>query len=366
MVRKVLLLLAISLLALVLMAAAYVYKESKSEAVAFMNEPRYELGEHQGAEVCETCHEELYAEWRTYSRHAVSTSAESVLDVMEELEEHTILNFILGGRNMCYACHGPEAPNEGVNCETCHGVAPSDVPIMETHETKYKPGRERMQGAEFCAECHEIPGFVTPYGDWLQSEAAVQGLTCQACHMGATDSGHAYHGFDSFVMNESLYEGDLSLDDIRFDFPTLDLTIENHISGHSVPAGGPTRILALELSYRDVEGNEVHRDMETFAKYHSLVPVLGFWPAKIIADTQLKSGEQRQLSFSLPPELEGKIAKIQLVLRFYEVADEHEGNLEKAYHVSRPILEEEVHVPDRTLAASHLISERAAVPQTLR
>lgn len=366
MARKVLLLLAISLLALVLMAAAFVFKESRSEAVAFMNEPRYELGEHRGADLCATCHEEVYAEWRAFSRHAVSTSAESVLDVMDRLEEHTILNFILGGRNMCYACHGPEAPNEGVNCETCHGVAPPGVPIMETHEKKYKPGRVRMQDAEFCATCHEIPGFVTPYGDWLQSEAAVQGLTCQGCHMGATDSGHAYHGFDSFVMNESLYEGDLSVDDIRFDFPTLDLTIENHISGHSVPAGGPTRILALELSFRDAEGNEVHRDMETFAKYHSLIPVLGFWPAKVIADTQLKSREQRHLSFALPPELEGRIATVQLVLRFYEVHNEHEGNLEKAYHVSRPILEVEVHVPDRTLAASHLISERAAVPQTLR
>jgi len=355
MARKVLLLLAISLLALVLMAAAFVFKESRSEAVAFMNEPRYELGEHQGADLCATCHEEVYAEWRAFSRHAVSTSAESVLDVMDRLEEHTILNFILGGRNMCYACHGPEAPNEGINCETCHGVAPPGVPIMETHEKKYKPGRVRMQDAEFCATCHEIPGFVTPYGDWQQSEAAVQGLTCQGCHMGATDSGHAYHGFDSFVMNERLYDGDLGLNDIRFDFPTLSLTIENHIKGHSVPAGGPTRILALELSFRDGDGNEVHRDMETFAKYHSLVPVLGFWPAKVIADTQLKSGEQRHLSFAVPPELEGMIATVQLVLRFYEVHDEHEGNLEKAYYVSRPILEEEVRNSDDPLTVSHLI-----------
>ncbi len=345
MVRKVLLVVSLFFLALVVVAAAYVFKESRSEEVAFMNEPRYEHGEHQGAEFCGTCHAELYAEWRANSRHAVSTSAESVLDVMEKLEEHTILNFILGGRDMCYACHGPEAPNEGVNCETCHGVAPPDVPIMETHESKYIPGMVRMQSAGFCAKCHEIPGFVTPYSDWQQSEAAVQGLTCQSCHMGATETGHAYHGFDSFVMNERLYDGDLSLNDIRFGFPTLELMIENHISGHSVPAGGPTRILSLELSFRDAEGDEVHREMETFAKYHSLVPVLGFWPAKIIADTQLKSSEQRHLSFVLPRELEGKIAMIQLVLRFYEVADEHEGNLEKAYYVSSPILQKKLATP---------------------
>jgi hypothetical protein len=363
MARKILLVASLSLSALVLLAAAYVIKESRSEEVAFMNEPRYELGEHRGAEVCGTCHEDVYAEWRTSSRHAVSTSAESVLDVMEKLEEHAILNFVLGGRDMCYACHGPEAPDEGVNCETCHGVAPSDVPIMETHQKKYIPGMARMQSADFCAKCHEIPGFVTPYSDWQQSEAAMQGLTCQGCHMGASDSGHAYHGFDSFVMNERLYDGDLSLNDILFDFPILELTIENHIKGHSVPAGGPTRILALELSFRDTEGVEVHGDMETFAKYHSLIPVLGFWPAKIIADTQLKSGEQRHLSFALPPELDGKIATVQLVLRFYEVHDEHEGKLEKAYYVSRPILEEEILNPDGPLTVSRLTSERATVPQ---
>ena len=160
MARKILLIASLSLSALVLLAAAYVYKESKSEEVAFMNEPRYELGEHQGAEVCETCHEELYAEWRTYSRHAVSTSAESVLDVMERLEEHAILNFVLGGRDMCYSCHGPEAPDEGVNCETCHGVAPSDVPIMETHQKKYIPGMAQMQSADFCAECQDRKSVV--------------------------------------------------------------------------------------------------------------------------------------------------------------------------------------------------------------
>jgi hypothetical protein len=85
MARKILLVLSLSLLALVLLAAAYVLKESRSEEVAFMNEPRYELGDHQGSEVCGTCHEELYAEWRTYSRHAVSTSAESVIDVDPQL-----------------------------------------------------------------------------------------------------------------------------------------------------------------------------------------------------------------------------------------------------------------------------------------
>jgi hypothetical protein len=320
----------------------YLLKERNSEAVAFMNEPRYELGEHSGAEFCGSCHAEIYAEWQAKSRHAVSTTAESVRDVIRELGEHTILNFILRGEDMCSACHGPEVPNEGVNCETCHGPAPPDTPIMVTHEEKFGPGRVAMQSEEFCASCHEIPGFVTPYSDWQSSEAADAGVTCQACHMKAAGHGRAYHGFDSFVIDESIYDGDVSLSEIQFDFPTLTLAITNHITGHSIPAGGPTRILALELSFRDAAGREVHADTATFAKYHSLVPVLGFWPAKLIADTQLKSGESRRLSFTVPLGLQERLGSVQAILRFYEVADEYEGDLGKAYYVGSPIIAKQI------------------------
>lgn len=342
MIRKALLVLSALVLLLAALATGYVLKERNSEGVAFMNRVRYEVGEHEGAAYCGSCHQEIYADWLARSRHAVSTTAESVRDVMANLQEHRILDFMLGGEDMCYACHGPEVPGEGVNCETCHGPALPDEPIMVTHEKKYAVGMEALRRDDFCAECHEIPGFVTPYSDWQTSEAAAAGITCQACHMKATEAGRAYHGFDSFVMNEEIYDADVSLDGIRFEFPTLSLRISNHITAHSIPAGGPTRILALELSFMDASGAELHADIETFAKYHSLVPILGFWPAKVIADTQLKTGESRALSFFVPPELEGRIASIRLTLRFYEVADEHEGKLEHAYYVSDPILTEVV------------------------
>jgi len=339
-VKKILLSLLILLLVFFASAAAYVFTAKQSDEMAFMNEVRYELGEHKGAEFCGTCHQEIYSQWRNHSRHAISTTADSVLDVQRELKQHTILNYILGGEDMCHACHGPKVVNDGVDCETCHGVSLPDTPIMEVHEKKFKPGRAEMQREDFCAKCHEIPGFVTPYSDWQVSEAAANNVTCQTCHMAKTESGNAYHGFETFVINKHAYNGDLSVDVIRFDFPTLELTVNNHISGHSVPAGGPTRILALEVLFMDAEDHEIHRDTETFAKYHNLIPVLGFWPNKIIADTQLKSGERRAISLKLPSELEGQVKSVQLILRFYEVADEHEGNIEKAYFISEPFFQE--------------------------
>ncbi len=328
--------------------AAWVYSSKNSEEVAFMNRVRYEAGAHKGADFCGSCHRDIYQQWRNRSRHAVSVSAESVRDVIRNLKTHTILNYALGGEDMCYACHGPKAENAGVDCETCHGPASGFASIGEAHAKKFKPGMESMRKEEFCASCHEIPGFVTPYSDWQFSEAAANGTTCQSCHMALVEAGTAYHGFDSFVLDEQIYDGDLGLSDIRLEFPELHLTIENHLTGHSIPAGGPTRILALEVTFSDARGNEIHRDRKTFAKYHNLVPLLGFWPYEIIADTTLKSLEHRPLNFSLPAELDGKISAVNLILRFYEVADEHAGDIGKAHYVSKPILEKRINSFPRT------------------
>ena len=160
--------------------------------------------------------------------------------------------------------------------------------------------------------------------------------------MKSAEGERAYHGFDSFAINQSIYKDDITLDDVRLDFPQLTMSIENHITAHGVPAGGPTRILSLEIDYSDSQGNVIHEDGQTFAKFHRVMPVLGFWPYEIIKDTQLKTAEKRALSFTLPKDLRDQITTVQLIVRFYEVADEHEGAIEKAYFVSQPILEKQL------------------------
>ncbi len=69
---------------------------------------------------------------------------------------------------------------------------------------------------------------------------------------------------------------------------------------------------------------------------------MGLLPDKLVENTVLQSGEVRRLSFTLPSSLEGQISKAALTLRFYDVSDEHQGNLDKAYWISEAILEEEV------------------------
>lgn len=344
MVRKAIFSILIIFLLTCTIFFAFIYLAKNSEGIIFLNEVRYESGEHMGAEYCKTCHQKIYAEWKNNSRHAIATTAESVRDVMHKLKEHKILNNILGGEDMCYACHGPKAANEGINCETCHGPALPNVPIMESHEKVFKLNKPTLKKADFCAKCHEIPGWVTPYGDWKKTNLVEQGITCQSCHMASPEGSRAYHGFDSFAINQDIYDNDLSLSDVSLNFPTLTLSIENRIKAHGIPAGGPTRILSLEISFKDEKGKQLHKVGETFAKYHRVMPVLGFWPYEIIADKQLKTGEMRPLSFTLPSELKERIKSIQFTLRFYEVADEHEGDITKAYFVSEPILEKVIQI----------------------
>jgi hypothetical protein len=322
----------------------FLYTVRNSEGVAFLNKVRYDTGQHKGAEFCKSCHQEIYNQWKNNSRHAVATTAESVREVIHNLKRHTLLNYMLGGEDMCYACHGPKAADEGINCETCHGPALPDAPIEESHEKVFKLNRPDLEKEDFCAKCHEIPGWVTPYGDWVETKLVEQGITCQKCHMDSPQSKHAYHGFDSLVIKQTIYKNDLSLNNIILNFPVLSLSIQNHIEAHGIPAGGPTRILSLEISFKDTKGGLLYKESETFAKYHRVMPILGFWPYEIVADKQLKAAEKRHLSFTLPSDLKDKIKSIQLILRFYEVADEHEGNIDKAYFISEPILKKEIQI----------------------
>jgi hypothetical protein len=253
----------------------------------------------------------------------------------------------LMGETMCYACHGIKEVNEGVNCETCHGTVIPNAPITETHERKFKPGRESLREPDFCATCHTMESMtgdliMSLYSEWQQSEAAAQGITCQGCHMEPRGSQLRYHGFDTVARNHEIYRDDLVFKDISLDFPQLSLAIENRIAGHAVPPSGPSRILVLEILLQDAQGVERHKIIQTFAKEFELMPLMGLMPNKLVENTQLQSGEIRHLSFTLPSSLKGKTSKAVLTLRFYEVSDEHQGDIEKAHWISEPILKEEV------------------------
>lgn len=315
------------------------------EDMQYMKTPKFEIGEHRGAALCGSCHRRIYAEWRDHSRHAVATTNANFLDTRNYVEDNLFLKAFMGEES-CYACHGIKGGAEGVNCEICHGPAVPGLSLEELHSTKYKPGLSEMRKKTFCANCHELfPPMMSPYSQWLQSKAASEGMTCQGCHMAPVD-GIPYHGFDSILHNAGIYEGDLVIRDVRLAFPNLSMVVENRIKSHGVPVGGPSRVLVLEASILDGQGRQIHKVMDTFYRKFELMPeIMGSMPSGVvIEDTQLRSLEARPVTYALPAKIEGKARKVAVILRFYDVADQHQGNLEKAHWMSGPLARAELEI----------------------
>jgi hypothetical protein len=314
-----------------------------------MKAPRFEVDAIKGAEYCAGCHREIYAEWLNNSRHSTATNAASFHHLKDEFTSKYLYKIFMG-EAMCYACHGSKQVNEGVNCETCHGTVMPGASIEEVHENKFRPGLAVVKKPEFCAKCHEVKNPVSghlllaTYDEWKRSAAATDGVTCQNCHMNSDNVRHAYHGFETAVRDVSIYRGDLEVSEVNLDFPALYMIVENRVNGHSIPAGGPSRTLALEVSCEDENGDELYRTSQTFAKQFSLMPIVGVMPYKLVKNTQLQSGEKRHMEFSLPQDLGGKIKKVIIILRMYEVSDEHRGDILKAHWASDPILRKEVNI----------------------
>ncbi|MBI5178828.1 MAG: cytochrome c3 family protein [Nitrospinae bacterium] len=259
----------------------------------------------------------------------------------EKFENDLMLNTMMGV-SMCYACHGKRATNEGVNCETCHGTTLPGKSIEETHAKKYEPGLADLKKPDFCPKCHEMnnpisgSAIMSVYSEWRKSDAGKKGITCQECHMGKSGNGLSYHGFDSGVRDIGIYKDDLAVKEIKLDFPRISLLLENRVTGHAIPASCGTRLLVMELSFRDVNGKEIYTLAETFTKKTELMANL--MPYKVLKNSQLQSGEKRRLVFQLPLTLRGQVSEVIITLRFYEVPDEYSGDLKWANWASEPIL----------------------------
>jgi len=311
----------------------------------YMKTPKFGIGEHRGAAVCGGCHRRIFAEWRARSRHAVATTNANFLDTRDYVEDNMFLGTFMGEES-CYACHGIKGSAEGVNCEVCHGAAVPGLSLEELHKRQYKPGLSKVREETFCAKCHELfPPMMSPYSQWLESNAAREGMTCQGCHMAPVD-GIAYHGFDSIAHAGGIYEGDLVIRDVRLAFPNLSMVVENRIKSHGVPVGGPSRVLVLEASVQDERGSQLHRVVDTFYRKFELMPeIMGSMPSGVvIEDTQLRSLEARSVTYGLPAGIEGRVRKVVIMLRFYDVADQYQGKLEKAHWISGPLASAELEI----------------------
>ena len=116
-----------------------------------LTKPRYETGRQQGAQLCASCHDEIYKQWSQRSRHSQATKSASFRKAVEDLQGNVLLAGLVK-ESMCYSCHGSKTRDQGVNCETCHGRPLAGVPIETPHQKKNTPRLATMRNHNFSAK----------------------------------------------------------------------------------------------------------------------------------------------------------------------------------------------------------------------
>lgn len=207
----------------------------------------YAANQYPSANVCATCHQQIYDEWSS-SNHAYAS-----ISPMFHKFEQTITNLSSGTIGyFCMRCHGSvgttlkeerdlplwkrsQVSREGVTCITCHrvkeqytktngdrriepgsinepvygpfggdgvaeAVAKKDFYKVKTSEDEKGPGQpihatavkfEQLSRSDFCVSCHQVavhPGIKLEvvWDQYRGSPAFAQGVSCQDCHMGKT------------------------------------------------------------------------------------------------------------------------------------------------------------------------------------
>lgn len=299
------------------------------DPLSMPTEPTLSVSNFTPSATCGECHVQHYEEWRT-AMHAYAT-IDPVFRALVKVRQEDY-----GGAQdkFCLQCHSPiatrggeiadnfsfddlsEVALDGVGCETCHKVkeiarpynsglvldefAPMQGPIEDPQLSGFHASEKSdlLGRSVFCAACHdviEVSGLnlERPYAEWLESPAALEGKTCQSCHMPtymgrAVEDGpvrelhrHRFVGVDLPLVDGILTEeerealkGDiralldgcgaiaLSAPDKVRAGAQLDLlvTVRNNIDAHNLPTGATfIRQLWVEVTVTDAAGNVLYQ-----------------------------------------------------------------------------------------------------------
>jgi hypothetical protein len=300
------------------------------DPLAMPAEPTLSPDSFNPSSSCGVCHERHYREWQG-SMHAYSM----VDPVFRALVAVRQADFDGEQDQFCLQCHSAIATRggeivpgfsfddlspialEGIGCEACHKVAELVRPFNSGHRLE-EDGPVRgpiadpvvaddihasvasplFKSSAFCGGCHdvvEVSGLELerPYGEWLESPAAVADTRCQDCHMpsyeGQAAAGaptrtlhtHRFVGVDvpltdGFVSAEELAQIRGEVTALLGGAARLELgapeeiaagqqldvlvTVENLISGHNLPTGSTfIRELWVEVTATDANGEVLYQ-----------------------------------------------------------------------------------------------------------
>ncbi len=255
----------------------------------------------KGAQFCKTCHPKHYEQW-SQSMHAQAFTEPHFVAHAERLSWSMPLE-------RCLYCHAPlvkqgVANHEGITCEVCHG-----------------PGMTHAVVRDVCDSCHNQPmGETQPEPSEIISSTALEfehsaakrdGLTCPDCHMPKRDK-VSFHGFRGSRITPESFKDVVRVESIERSGAQVLVTVKNTVTGHWVPTGTPASVLFLEVAGYNAEGQAVYEDMYRFEKS---VYSFRYMPMVVAEDTRLRDGEQREVTFNVPPTVVRMNATLKLKRR---------------------------------------------------
>ena len=258
---------------------------------------------------CGQCHQPQWKAWQD-SLHSSSVSP-GLLGQLGAFDAAT--------QRDCLTCHAPRQEmleqwwelglnsasiRRGVDCASCHVRAHIRHGSRAIAETPHGEVREQplFLRAEFCAPCHQFDEtglsvngkpLENTYTEWQQSPYALQGVTCQNCHMAEKQ-----HGFKGIHDLETTRRG-LSIQGSRT-AQGIRVRVGNTGAGHALPTYITPRIVIRIESLPGTATLEhvIARKMRWSREEG--------WEE--LADDRLQPKQWIMLDLALPTEAEGRIS----------------------------------------------------------
>jgi hypothetical protein len=332
-----------------------------------------------------------------------------------------------GTAGNCANCHAPgaglDAPfttdmndvrddvTVGIQCDFCHKVGgiyldPEDqtyanVPGVLSMQPLRPPEGEQIfigpypdihdpdtyhpvfSESAFCAPCHSFSFWGTEiynsYGEWLASDYAEQGITCQDCHMPPSgdsifalpEQGGLEHPpetipshFQLGVTDQDFMRSTLEMEvayEVVDDTLKLEISLTNATAGHHVPTDHPGRHMILLITTLNADdtpvplrigntlppwiGDLAGETGQVYAKVLKNVrtghfPAVDYWnPTLIHSDTRIAANETRVATFEFEMGSQPVTVHIQVLFRrmFQPIAEKYRWDLEDLVLVEESI-----------------------------
>ena len=266
------------------------------------------------SEECAECHSAIYAEWKE-SWHGQAYTDQDVLDLSQNFQDE-----------QCISCHAPvpvfqvgvgervferrEHREDGVDCISCHLMPDGRVAGVRGVDAPCRPVKdERLQGAQFCAGCHNQHWTVDEFmaSRWSDTH------TCNDCHMPRQDrpvadgspvreavATHRFEGGHYPWMLKKAATVKTEVKDGR-----LVVRVTNSGTGHKMPSDARHRSFNLLVTVRDEAGNLLTEQQE-IAEYRL------YYRDQHIESTQIEPFETKVAEYVLPEGRKG-VATVELV-----------------------------------------------------